>query len=96
MRLKNMRAAVSANKGLSRGDKVDSCMLTGIETLLTPSSIRQTKTCWAQCINSVLEEESRQANAGIFDPERIDNASQSYSRSASERARAIGIFNARS
>ena len=95
MRIENMKAVVYAQKKVLKDDNIDSCMLTGIERLLTPSAIKKTKACRVQCVNAVLEEESNQVRAGVYDPERIAMASQYHSRSAARRARAIGMLNAR-
>ena len=80
---------------LSNPQDVDSCMINGIENLLTPALIKKTKACRAQCTQAVLAEQERQRHAGVYDPESLALSSKSYSRSSMRRAQTIASLHAR-
>lgn len=77
---------------------LDGHVLTGIEHLLTPCSIKRTKTNRAQYLQAVLEaqETARQGSATReVDPYIIASLARRHSRSAAKRALKIGALQAK-
>lgn len=64
----------------------------GIEGLLLSKEV---KACKNGCMDAVLEEQERQDDLGIFDPDRLARASRKYSRFAMRRAQKIGMQQSR-
>mmetsp|Transcript_23040 Transcript_23040/g.49880 ORF Transcript_23040/g.49880 Transcript_23040/m.49880 type:complete len:167 (-) Transcript_23040:191-691(-) len=67
-------------------------ILTGIENLLL---IKEVKKCRTEYLHAVLDEQERQDDLGIVDPDRLARVSQQYSTRAVKRAQRIGLNQSR-
>ena len=63
-------------------------ILRGLENLLLGKEVTENR---MRCLNAVLDEQERQDDLGVIDPNRIARASQIFSSLAAKRAQNIGL-----
>ena len=74
------------------GGLMASCHLTGIENMITPCIEETSRKCALDCVNSVLDEQSRQRRLGRCNPDLLAQISRESSAWAMERAEKIGLY----
>lgn len=97
MKLSNKRAireGRSVLRVLSAGDVYHyfDCLLTGIENLSCPSTVKKLVTSRVKCRYAVLDAQARQRRSGVYDQDGLARASRRHSEWAARRAYEIGML----
>ena len=58
------RSIPGSQGGAHQTEDVDECILTGLERLLTPNTVKKSEACRRQCWDAVLDEQDRQDQTG--------------------------------
>ena len=101
MKMANRRAVQTAYRrylSISSGNSsdwhepFDPSSMVGIENMLTPGLIKKSQAARERRLRAVLSEQERQDEAGEYDPDKLAQVSQTFSKWSTKRASTIGLL----